>query len=513
MDAVAGGRARARRYLAIDDTGFPKHGTDSVGVPRQYCGALGKVGICQVAVPRAPITDDRTWPLAFNLNLHRSWTDDSDRRGLVGLPNTVILREKWKIALAQVRAILKAGFTITGVVVDADYGRNAASCEGLERLGLAYGVAIRGDLVFTLVDVDGGPLSAADVAAAAPTDAWQTVSLGRGSGAAHRGPVLGAPRPAGRGPRGSLVAARTLTGRCLQVLTCCTYRRPRRSTTWSHSRAVAGRSSSSIANSRVTSASTASKVAPIGAGCTTSCSRPWPSPSSRSNAVGMILTCRDPRRPLCGAGSARSLGCSTSSTTDDYSACSTASAATPRSEGDKVSLVHSLGVAAASRRMMRSVWPRHGKGTTVPPSTTEEASVDHLTVVAPAADVATTTPVSADSTSTLVLSSEPVMTAMNLPSSDHWGRAYEATAGSGDTRPKRESDAKPLTIVPWSSGIAKTQTAVGDTATKRSTLGEIAGSQRLSGLLASSSTSRLRSQMRVRRGTTLPRGAAPVDVQ
>lgn len=63
--------------LAIDDTGFPKQGTDSV-----------------------------------------------------------VFREKWKIALAQVRAILKAGFTITGVVVDADDGRNAAFREGLELLGL-----------------------------------------------------------------------------------------------------------------------------------------------------------------------------------------------------------------------------------------------------------------------------------------------------------------------------------------------------------------------------------------
>lgn len=164
--------------LAIDDTGFPKQGTDSVGVQRQYCGALGKVGNCQVAVSSALIADGRTWPLAFDLYLPTSWTDDVDRRAMVGLPDTVVFREKWRIALAQVRAILKAGFTITGVVVDADYGRNAAFREGLERLGLAYGVAIRGDLIFTVVDVDGGPLSAADLAASAPADAWETVTWG-----------------------------------------------------------------------------------------------------------------------------------------------------------------------------------------------------------------------------------------------------------------------------------------------------------------------------------------------
>ena len=53
--------------LAIDDTGFPKQGTRSVGVQRQYCGALGKIGNCQVAVSSAFIADGRTWPLTSAL--------------------------------------------------------------------------------------------------------------------------------------------------------------------------------------------------------------------------------------------------------------------------------------------------------------------------------------------------------------------------------------------------------------------------------------------------------------
>jgi SRSO17 transposase len=163
--------------LAIDDTGFPKQGTQSPGVHRQYCGALGKIGNCQVAVSSALIADGRTWPLAFDLYLPTSWTDDAARCATAGIPPTVRFREKWRIALAQVRTVLQAGFTITGVVVDADYGANAAFRAGLERLGLAYGVAIRGQATFAVADVP-GTLSALALADSAPDAAWETVTWG-----------------------------------------------------------------------------------------------------------------------------------------------------------------------------------------------------------------------------------------------------------------------------------------------------------------------------------------------
>jgi SRSO17 transposase len=167
--------------LAIDDTGFPKQGTQSVGVQRQYCGALGKIGNCQVAVSSALIADGRTWPLAYDLYLPVAWTDDATRRAAAGVPATVRFREKWRIALAQVRAIRQAGFAITGVVVDADYGSNAAFRAGLERLGLAYGVAIRGAATFTVPGVDGEPLSATALGTSAPEARWETVTWGTGT--------------------------------------------------------------------------------------------------------------------------------------------------------------------------------------------------------------------------------------------------------------------------------------------------------------------------------------------
>jgi SRSO17 transposase len=78
-----------------------------------------------------------------------------------------------------VRTVLKAGFTVTGVVVDADYGSNRAFREGLERLGLRYAVAIRGDLTFRIADASPQPATA--IAAAASLDAWATVTWGAGT--------------------------------------------------------------------------------------------------------------------------------------------------------------------------------------------------------------------------------------------------------------------------------------------------------------------------------------------
>ncbi len=189
--------------LAIDDTGFPKQGTQSVGVQRQYCGALGKIGNCQVAVSSALIADGRTWPLAFDLYLPVSWTEDPDRRTAVGLPAALQFREKWRIALAQVRAVREAGFDITAVVVDADYGTNAEFRAGLEKLGLPYGVAIRGEAVFVVPGVTPLPLSAHDLAASAPDDAWETVTWGTGTAGplTARFCALRVRPPTGRGDR------------------------------------------------------------------------------------------------------------------------------------------------------------------------------------------------------------------------------------------------------------------------------------------------------------------------
>ena len=166
--------------LALDDTGFPKQGRHSVGVQRQYCGALGKIGNCQVAVSSALLADGGPWPLTFELYLPQSWMTDPDRRRAAGIPDRLVFREKWRIALAHIRTVLQAGFHLDGITVDADYGSNHAFRAALERLGLRYGVAIRGDLVMATAETP-RPYPAAVLAEAIPAADWQTLTWGTGT--------------------------------------------------------------------------------------------------------------------------------------------------------------------------------------------------------------------------------------------------------------------------------------------------------------------------------------------
>jgi len=128
--------------LAVDDTGLPKQGTASVGVQRQYCGALGKIANCQVAVSTALIASGLAWLTSMELYLPHTWMDDDDRRVRARIPRPLPFREKWRIAVAHVRTVLAAGFTLEAVVADAAYGEIAQFRAALERLGVAYVVAV-----------------------------------------------------------------------------------------------------------------------------------------------------------------------------------------------------------------------------------------------------------------------------------------------------------------------------------------------------------------------------------
>jgi len=128
--------------LILDETSFPKSGPHSVGVARQYCGALGKVANCQVAVTAALWTGQRAWPMGAALYLPEGWTTDPARCAAARIPTTVRFQEKWRLALTLVHRTQAAGVTVTAVVADAEYGDNHTVRHTLDRLRLPYALGI-----------------------------------------------------------------------------------------------------------------------------------------------------------------------------------------------------------------------------------------------------------------------------------------------------------------------------------------------------------------------------------
>jgi len=126
----------------VDDTGIPKKGRHSVGVVRQYCGVLGKQDNCQVAVTVTLANEAVSIPAAYRLYLPEVWSSDRKRRRSAGVPDEVLFRTKWQIALDQVAALRRDEVPLTPVVADAGYGAITAFRDGLTMLGIPYVVGV-----------------------------------------------------------------------------------------------------------------------------------------------------------------------------------------------------------------------------------------------------------------------------------------------------------------------------------------------------------------------------------
>jgi SRSO17 transposase len=123
--------------LILDGTSFPKQGTHSVGVARQYCGTLGKTANCQVAVTAALWTGVRAWMVGARLYLPEEWlTAEQRRRGRI--PAMVGFQEKWRLALTLLQHVRASGLTVTAVLADAEFGHNATFRRTLHRAHLPY---------------------------------------------------------------------------------------------------------------------------------------------------------------------------------------------------------------------------------------------------------------------------------------------------------------------------------------------------------------------------------------
>ena len=127
----------------VDDTGFPKKGTHSVGVARQYCGQVGKQDNCRVAVSLSVATWNASLPVGYRLYLPKEWAEDFTRRKETEVPKEVRFQTKPEIALDQIRAALAAKVDRGVVLADAAYGINTEFRDGLTDLELQYVVGVQ----------------------------------------------------------------------------------------------------------------------------------------------------------------------------------------------------------------------------------------------------------------------------------------------------------------------------------------------------------------------------------
>ncbi len=128
----------------VDDTGFPKKGTHSVGVVRQYCGQVGKQENCRVAVSLSvagrnkPVSPSRGVCTCQRFGLRI--VNGARRRAF---QQEISFATKPAIALQQIRKAIEDEVTPAPVLADAAYGNDSQFREGLTELGLEYVVGVQ----------------------------------------------------------------------------------------------------------------------------------------------------------------------------------------------------------------------------------------------------------------------------------------------------------------------------------------------------------------------------------
>ena len=167
--------AMADAVLVLDETGFEKKGTKSVGVAPQYCGTVGKIANCQIGVflayatPHGPVLLDRA------LYLPKQWADDPARRAEAGVPADASCLPKPTLGQQLLERAYAAGVQAAWVTADSIYGGAYQLRHYLEEREQPFVLAVQSTQRVGL------SAKAEHVAAAWPAAAWQRLSAGEGS--------------------------------------------------------------------------------------------------------------------------------------------------------------------------------------------------------------------------------------------------------------------------------------------------------------------------------------------
>lgn len=116
----------------IDETSVAKKGRKTPGVQRQYCGSRGKVENCIVTVHLGIVRGLFKTLIDAALFLPKAWSDDRERCREAAIPDDVVYRPKWRIALEQLWRALGNGLTLDWLTFDEYYGSKLAFLEELD---------------------------------------------------------------------------------------------------------------------------------------------------------------------------------------------------------------------------------------------------------------------------------------------------------------------------------------------------------------------------------------------
>ncbi len=169
----------ADAVLVLDETGFIKKGTKSVGVQRQYSGTAGRIENCQIGVFLGYASRHGHALIDRALYLPEVWANDAARRGAAGVPEETAFATKPQLGRQMLTRAFAAGVPCRWVIGDSVYGADYALRRCIERSGRGYVLAVtsRQRLGFKTV---------ADWLEEVPSNAWQRLSAGDGA----KGPRL-----------------------------------------------------------------------------------------------------------------------------------------------------------------------------------------------------------------------------------------------------------------------------------------------------------------------------------
>src|SRR5690242_19391296 len=169
---LAGGQA----VLVVDETGDEKSSTDAVGASRQYSGALGGIGLCQVAVHLTYAAESGHALIDRALSLARDWAGDDERRELAHVPDELCFATKPQLAAMLLERARDRGLPARWVAAGEVYGGRDLRMR-IRELGYDYTMAVQsGHYVTTRA----GRFTAAALTARLPRRAWQRLKTGQG---------------------------------------------------------------------------------------------------------------------------------------------------------------------------------------------------------------------------------------------------------------------------------------------------------------------------------------------